>query len=48
MLRSKGNVPKLAAKAKLYAKILVETHDLTTVVGLIRCDVEFLVPTNVV
>ena len=41
-LAAKENCPKLAAKAKLYAEFLVETHDLTTGAGLLRCEPEFL------
>ena len=40
-LASKENNPKLAAKATLYAEILVDTHDLKNGAGLLRCDETF-------
>ena len=37
-LAAKENCPKLAAKATLYAQILVENHDLKTGADLLKCD----------
>ncbi len=37
-LAAKENCPKLAAKAALYAEILVEKHDLTNGAVLLKCD----------
>ena len=41
-LAAKGNCPKLAAKAKRYAEILVEENDLMTGLSLLKCDDLFL------
>ena len=38
----KENCPKLAAKAKRYAEILVEENDLMTGLSLLKCDDIFL------
>lgn len=40
-LAAKENCPKLAAKATLYAQILVENHDLKTGADLLKCDETF-------
>ncbi len=41
-LASKENYPKLAAKAKRYAEILVEENDLMTGLSILKCDDLFL------
>jgi len=40
-LASKENDPKLAAKAKIYAEIIVDTHVLTNGAAILRCDETF-------